>query len=90
MGYYTATRNAWLGLMAASLATTALSLVPSTGPAIGAAILALAYIKARIILRRYLGLQASRFWRAGFDAVIIGFLLIAFALYLAPWMRAPV
>lgn len=78
--------EAWGLLVALSLATTALTLIEASGPvrvAIGGAVLALAGLKARIILSRYLHLARSRFWTRSFDMAIGLFLLIAFVLFAA-------
>ena len=76
--------KAWAILLALSFATTAMTLYDGSSPSvIAAALLALAGLKARTILARYLELQRSPFWMNAFDLVIGIFLLIAFALYLA-------
>ncbi|MBC7153389.1 MAG: nitric oxide reductase F protein [Rhodobacteraceae bacterium] len=50
----------------------------------GALILALAWLKARVILARYLGLAAAPFWRRGFEVALALFCLLLLGLYLAP------
>lgn len=79
--------RAWLGLLALSLAATLVTLwdrpAALSAPA-GAAILLLAWAKARIILARYLGLAAAPFWRRGFEISLAGFALLLLGLYLAP------
>ncbi len=81
--------RAWLRLLALSLGTTMVTLwdwpVALTAPA-GAAILLLAWAKARIILARYLGLASAPFWRRGFEIALAGFALLLLGLYLAPEM----
>jgi hypothetical protein len=79
--------RAWFWLMALSLATTALSLAVRHMPVpalAGAAILAIAYLKARLILASYLGLAATPFWRRGFDLAIGAYVILLLALYLVP------
>ena len=49
---------------------------------IAAGVLALAGLKARMILIRYLRLNQSRFWMRLFDMVLATFLGLAFAAYL--------
>ncbi len=76
---------AWVGLVAAGLGTTLVTLLPRAdigGRIAAASVLALAGLKSAIILRRYLGLAASAFWTRGFDLVIGLFLLLAYGLYL--------
>ena len=78
--------RAWGWLLAMSAATTLVTLAPpSAAPraVIAGAVLVLAGCKARLILTHYLGLRASRFWRAGFTLTLSIFLLVAFALALA-------
>lgn len=73
--------RAWIGLLALSAASTVLAVgFPANKPGLaltlsGAAILALAWLKARLIFARYLGLAAAPFWLRGFE--------ITFALYTA-------
>jgi len=50
----------------------------------GAAILALALLKARLVLWRYLGLAQARGWLTGFVSVIGLTCLLIFGLYLIP------
>ncbi len=76
--------KAWGWLVGLSAATTVLTLVDLEGPLqifAGFLILALAGWKARIILRQYLGLQVSVFWRQSFDVFLGVFLMAAFLLY---------
>lgn len=82
-----ALHTAWGALMGLSLASTLLSL-----PAIwlvwpvaaGIGVLVLAWLKARIILKRYLGLSAAPSWQRGFDITLAVFLALLLGLYLAP------
>lgn len=53
--------------------------------AAGVVILGLALIKGRIILSRYLGLDATRFWRHGFNLGLTIYTLVLLVLYLAPF-----
>lgn len=81
--------RAWLLLIALSAGSTALALaVPGlTGPALavaGAAILTLAWLKARVILSDYLGLRAAPFWRRGFGMVLGFYMIGLLGLYLIP------
>ena len=75
--------HAWLALLLLSYGTL---LVASSGTQgsvwMAGGVLVLAGLKARVILARYLGLAASRFWMRVFDLVIGLFLAAAFALYL--------
>jgi hypothetical protein len=79
--------RAWFWLMAASAATTALTLATDGAPLApwsAAALLGLAGAKAALILRRYLGLDAAPFWRRGFETALGGALLLFLALFLIP------
>ncbi|RVT81836.1 nitric oxide reductase F protein [Rhodobacteraceae bacterium CCMM004] len=70
--------------MLLSLGGTALSLAaPEGSAAVGLAILALGWAKARLILRDYLGLAAAPTWRGGAMAVLTALCLTFAALYLA-------
>lgn len=51
--------RAWMGLMALSLASTALAYGGAAGVWAALAILALAWAKAQLILNRYLGLSQA-------------------------------
>lgn len=81
--------RAWLGLLALSVASTVLSVaVPAAAPGMvltlsGAAILALAWLKARLILARYLGLAAAPFWLRGFEITFALYTALLLALHLA-------
>ncbi|MCP3969153.1 MAG: nitric oxide reductase F protein [Rhodobacteraceae bacterium] len=77
--------RAFVMLVGLSLGTTLLArLAPGTGPALVAAFLVLAGWKARVILNDYLGLRPSRVWRRGFNAIVTGFLMLGFGIYLLP------
>ncbi len=73
--------------MILSLTTTAIAYSVTrgiAGPIAGAAILFLAYMKARLILARYLGLAEAPSWYRGFNLVIGGYMLLLLLLYLLP------
>lgn len=81
--------RAWAFLIAFSAGSTAFALaVPGlAGTALavaGAAILTLAWLKARVILSDYLGLRAAPFWRRGFGMVMGIYMIGLLVLYLAP------
>ena len=76
--------KAWGALVALSLGTVGIASVGASddrGILAAAAVLALAGIKAHVILTRYLGLSASRFWALTFDLALGIFLTVAFGLY---------
>jgi nitric oxide reductase NorF protein len=78
---------AWGALIALSLGSTALSLSAlwTLWPAAaGVAVLALAWLKARIILSRYLGLAAAPTWMGRFDFALAFLCLLLLGLYLLP------
>ncbi|MBL8565302.1 MAG: hypothetical protein JNM89_06260 [Hyphomicrobiaceae bacterium] len=77
--------GAWGWLVGLSAMTTALTLFEPGGDwriAVAACVLALAGLKGRIILTRYLKIGASRFWTGAFDVVLGAFLALGFAAYL--------
>lgn len=76
--------TAWGALVAFSIGTVLIAAVGASwdrGALTAAGVLALAGLKARVILARYLGLSGSRFWTHTFDLVIGVFLALAFGLY---------
>lgn len=80
--------RAWAVLIALSVAATAVALMRPAGPrwlviVAGAAILGLAWGKARVILGRYLELDAHPGPRRAFGAVLGLWALAALALYVA-------
>ncbi|MDM7256213.1 MAG: cytochrome C oxidase subunit IV family protein [Paracoccus sp. (in: a-proteobacteria)] len=82
--------TAWLWLLALAAASTALALATDAGAlaegtakSASAAILTLAWLKARVILSDYLGLRAAPRIRRGFDLVLALFMALLLALYLA-------
>ena len=70
--------RAWIALLALSAASTAVAATGATGPMFALAVLALAGIKARLILGVYLGLSAAPAWLRGFD-LALALLLAALA-----------
>ncbi len=77
--------RAWGALIGLSLGSTLLSLAPvpaGLSTVAGALFLGLAWLKARVILGRYLGLHAAPFWHRGFGISLAGFCLLLLALYL--------
>lgn len=67
--------RAWLTLLALSASTAALAvaqprLAAWAVPAASAALLLLAWVKARVILKHYLGLSAAPAWLRGFTVVL--------------------
>lgn len=78
--------RAWVALMALSLAATAVAILRPQSPAwagtvAGAVILGFAWLKARIILNRYLGLAGVPGARRAFGAGLGAFALAALLLY---------
>lgn len=75
--------EAWGALVAFSIGTVLIASLASgdRGTLTAAGVLALAGVKARVILARYLDLAGSRFWTRTFDLVIGIFLALAFGLY---------
>ena len=79
---------AWGMLMLLSLGSTLLSWPeiwaywPVAG---GVGALLLAWLKARIVLSRYLGLQAAPFWLRGFEISLALLVLLLLALYILPF-----
>jgi hypothetical protein len=79
--------RAWAGLVGLGAATSLVAAVAGSPPIpvfAAALVLGLAWGKARLILRRYLGLAAAPSWRGGVDAVIGGYLVLLFVLFLLP------
>lgn len=73
--------RAWLALVVLSGVATLLSRQP--GKLAGGAILAIAAIKGRQILSRYLGLAGVPGWQRAFDLLLGLVILLLLALYLA-------
>lgn len=83
--------RAWSTLLVLSAASVIASILVGAGvpqAAIGAAVFFLAWLKARVILLRYLGLWEAPAWAAGFTWVLglYGFLMLG--LYLIPAFMA--
>ncbi|WP_294608354.1 nitric oxide reductase F protein [Roseovarius sp.] len=79
--------RAWAALMCLSLGATLISLwhwPPALEAVAGVLVLSLAWLKARIILSSYLGLDAAPFWRRGFGMSLGAFCLLLLGLYLLP------
>ncbi|WP_170470397.1 cytochrome C oxidase subunit IV family protein [Ruegeria arenilitoris] len=72
---------AWLGLLALSLTSALLTLLHSP-QLVAAGVLALALIKARVILAQYLDLARRPRWLRGFTMVLTIFSVLIFGLYL--------
>jgi len=78
---------AWVWLCALSVVSTALSVLvaPRISPAVaGIAILAFAWVKARMVIARYMGLADAPAWQRGFDLTLALFVGLLAALYLVP------
>ncbi len=83
--------RAWLNLLALSGGSTLIAAAVAGGGfsgaarlAAGAAILALAWAKARVILARYLRLADAPFWHRGFQIVLALYATGLLGLYIAP------
>ena len=79
--------RAWGTLICLSLGSTLISLwhwAPAFAAGAGALILTFAWLKARVILSCYLGLDAAPFWRRGFGISLGIFCLLLLGLYLLP------
>ena len=75
--------RAWLLLVALSLGSTLIALAGQAGLAAALAILVLAWAKAQIILRHYLGLAAAPSWGRGFALALALYMLLAMVLVAA-------
>ena len=83
--------RAWLTLLTLSAATvlaTLLIALPAAQSAVGAVVLLLSVLKARIILSRYLGLWQAPTWLSGFGWVLAFYFLLLLGLYLLPAFRS--
>jgi len=74
--------RAWLALLALSVLSALLTVLPIPPALLGGGILILAVMKCRIILGHYLDLSSSPVWLRGFMMVLTAFAVIVFALYL--------
>lgn len=82
--------RAWGALIVLSLGSTVLSMIvlPDLWVAVaGVSILVLAWIKARIVLARYMGLARAPAWQRGFDICLGLFAAMLIGLYLVPVMQ---
>ncbi|MGH1415185.1 MAG: cytochrome C oxidase subunit IV family protein [Pelagimonas sp.] len=75
--------TAWLILMALSLISTVLAFFGAAGVLASLAILALAWIKAQVILGVYLGLQLAPDWGRGFALVLAIYMIVIMGLAIA-------
>ncbi|MBP9181654.1 MAG: cytochrome C oxidase subunit IV family protein [Fuscovulum sp.] len=75
--------KAWAWLVALSAASTGLAASGLAGPTFALCVLALAGLKARVILSRYLGLVSAPGWQRGFDLGLGLFLATCATLALA-------
>ena len=73
--------RAWLTLLALSIASAVLTLLPVSPMFLGGGILILALAKCHVILARYLALSNSPAWLRGFTMVLSGFSALVFSLY---------
>lgn len=79
--------KAWFALVALSGASAVVAELAIGGldrRVVGAVVLLLALMKARVILSRYLGLAEAPSWRRGFNLVLTLFCLLLLGLYLIP------
>ena len=79
----------WAMLIGFSTVSTFVSILPVPSQwhaASGAIVLLLAWLKARVILSRYLGLCAAPFWARGFGLALGVFCTVLLGLYLIPFM----
>ena len=74
----TVATRAWVALIALSVASTGLAASGARGAGFVLVVLALAGLKARVILSAYFGLSAAPSWQRGFD-LVLALLLVLFA-----------
>ncbi|POF27742.1 nitric oxide reductase F protein [Roseibium marinum] len=82
-----ATTRAWVTLMVLSGASVLVALTGGAsfgGSVAGALILLFAWMKARVILARYLGLWRAPAWLSGFNWVLGLYCMLLLGLFLAP------
>jgi hypothetical protein len=72
--------RAWLLLMAFSAASTTIAASGQAGLVAALVILALAWAKALVILRQYLGLARAPAWSGGFATVLGGYMILVMGL----------
>ena len=85
--------RAWGALLLLSMVSVVLAAGAAQALPAGAAgvlILVFAWMKARLILSRYLGLWRAPFWLSGFNWALGLFSLLLLVLYLVPVIRAQV
>lgn len=75
--------RAWIGLVAMSGAGALVAHPALSGALLSALTLGLVFLKARLILRHYLGLAGAPSWARGFDLVTGAFCLLILGLALA-------
>lgn len=81
------TTRAWLLLLLLSAASVLASILAGgsfSASAIGALVLLFAWMKARVILSRYLGLWQAPAWLSGFNWALGLYSLLLLALFLIP------
>lgn len=76
--------RAWIWLMALSVAVTLAAASGMGGRALAAVVLPIAWIKAQIILNRYLGLAQAPAIARGFALALGVFMLLLIGLAIAP------
>ncbi|WP_428643916.1 hypothetical protein [Roseibium sp.] len=74
-------------LSAGSVAVAAFTGAQFEAALTGTVVLALAFLKARVIVSRYLGLWQAPGWLAGFSWVLGIYCLLLLGLYLAPQLN---
>ncbi|WP_269586016.1 cytochrome C oxidase subunit IV family protein [Roseibium sp. Sym1] len=82
-----AVTRAWLQLLLLSAASVFLAAWSGVLPgptATGALVLVIAWLKARVILSRYLGLWQAPSWQSGFNWGLGIYCLVLLGLFLAP------
>ncbi len=79
---FTPTR-AWIVLIALSMGSTLIAISGQSGLVPALAILVLAWGKARVILRQYLGLAQAPGWSRGFSLVLAIYMIVAMGLTVA-------
>lgn len=72
--------RAWIFLIALSMGSTLIALSGQSGLLASLAILLLAWGKARVILRQYLGLAQAPGWSRGFSLVLAIYMIVAMGL----------
>jgi hypothetical protein len=83
--------RAWLSLLVLSAASVVAALIAGIGLAesvVGVLVLLFAWMKARVILSRYLGLWQAPTWQSGFNWVLGLYCLLLLCLYLVPAFTA--